>query len=184
MNKDDPTSECCPICKDKECKIHLLARFDASGDEGELGVGLIDGPLCNVNDIEEVLLRTRVAWVRSVRTIGKPEVSQWITKERGLQNYFDALGGLVISDLEKYDSDEDAADDLKVQTDSEVWHAREDFLRDALSSCGWLGETTEGEYDVPLRSTTYLNWWALKPSEIAERFRAELRGLLWELSTR
>ena len=33
------TSERCPICKDKECKMHLLARFDASGDEGALELG-------------------------------------------------------------------------------------------------------------------------------------------------
>jgi len=29
-DEDDPTAECCPICKDKQCKIHLLACFDAS----------------------------------------------------------------------------------------------------------------------------------------------------------
>jgi hypothetical protein len=39
MSEVDPTSEDCPICKDKECKIHLLARFDESGDEGKFGVG-------------------------------------------------------------------------------------------------------------------------------------------------
>jgi hypothetical protein len=31
MNEDDSTSGCCPICGDKECQRHLLARFDASG---------------------------------------------------------------------------------------------------------------------------------------------------------
>jgi hypothetical protein len=55
-----------------------------------------------------------------------------------------------------------------------------EFLRAALSGCGWLGETTEEEYDVPLRSTTYLNWWALKPSEIAKRFKAKLGTILLE----
>jgi hypothetical protein len=44
MSEDDPTSVRFPICKYKECKVHLLVRFDASGDDGELGVGLIDGP--------------------------------------------------------------------------------------------------------------------------------------------
>jgi hypothetical protein len=29
MTEDDHTSERCPICKDEECKDHLLARFDA-----------------------------------------------------------------------------------------------------------------------------------------------------------
>jgi hypothetical protein len=35
MSEDDPSLEHCPICQDKECQRHLLARFDASGDEGE-----------------------------------------------------------------------------------------------------------------------------------------------------
>jgi hypothetical protein len=99
-DEDDPTAECCPICKDKECKVHLLGRFDESGDEGELGVGLIDGPLCNVNEIEEVLQRARLAWVQSVRAAGRPEAPQWIMNERGLQDYFDALGGLGGFDLD------------------------------------------------------------------------------------
>jgi hypothetical protein len=37
MTEDDSTSERCPICDKKECQKHLLARFDASGDEGEYG---------------------------------------------------------------------------------------------------------------------------------------------------
>ena len=35
-----------------------------------------------------------------------------------------------------------------------------------LFSCGWCGEKTEEEYDIPLRSTTYLR--ASKPSEIVK----------------
>ena len=44
MSEDDHTSERCPICNDRECKPNLLACFDKSG-EGELGVGLVGGPL-------------------------------------------------------------------------------------------------------------------------------------------
>jgi hypothetical protein len=108
MSKDDPTSECCPICKDKECKIHLLARFDASADEGELGVGLIDGSLCDVNEIEEVLQRARLARIQSARATGKPKAPRWIMKERGLRDYYAALGGLGGFNPEEYESDEDA----------------------------------------------------------------------------
>jgi hypothetical protein len=43
MSEDDPNSERFPFCKYKGCKVHLLVRIDASGDDGELGVGLIDG---------------------------------------------------------------------------------------------------------------------------------------------
>ena len=142
---EDDTS--CPICKEKECKKHLLARFDASGDSGLFGIGLEEGPLCEANEIEEVLRRTRLVWVRSARATGKPKAPEWIIKERDLRAYFDALGGLGGSDLEKYDSDEDAAGELQVETDHEIWHAREEFLWWSLSSCGWLGGKTEEPFD-------------------------------------
>src|SRR5262249_9848854 len=115
MSEDDPSSERCPICEEKECQRHLLARFDASGDEGEFGVGLAGGALYDVNEIEAVLERARLAWVKSVRATGKPKTPPWIMKERGLRNYFDALGGI---DVEKYDSDEDAVHDLAVETEN------------------------------------------------------------------
>ena len=118
MSEDDPTSERCPICKDQECKVHLLACFDTSGDEGELGVGLTAGPLYYVNEIEEVLQRARLSWVQSVRATGKRKAPRWIMKERGLQDYVDALGGLGGFDLEEYDSDEDAADNLRQYADN------------------------------------------------------------------
>ena len=121
MSEDDPSSERCPICEDKECQRHLLARFDASGDEGELGVGLVGGALYDVNEIETVLERARLAWVQSVRATGKPKAPPWIMKERGLRYYFDALGG---SDVAKYDSDEDAVHDLAASTENELGHAR------------------------------------------------------------
>jgi hypothetical protein len=184
MSEDAPTSECCPICKDKECKVHLLGRFDESGDESELGVGLVDGPLYDVKEIAEVLQRARLAWVQSVRATGKPKVPTWIIKERGLRDYFDSLGGLGGSDLKKYDSDEDAAGDLQVETDNEIWHAREEFLSEGLTSCGWLGEKTEEPFDSsPGLSTTYLSWWAFKPNETVEKFRAKLRRILLEATT-
>jgi hypothetical protein len=186
MHEDDEddggntTSEPCPICKNMECKVHLLACFDASGDEGELGVGLIDGPLCEVNEIEEVLKRTRLAWVQLVRASGKPKAPEWIMKERGLQSYFDALGGAGF-DLKKYDSDEEAVSDLPANTPNEAWHAREEFLWEGLSGCGWHGEKTDEPFDsIPGMSTTYLCWWASKPSQVVESFRVKLRMILSE----
>jgi hypothetical protein len=44
MSEDDPTSERIPIGKYEERKVHLLVRFDASGDDGELGVRVTEGP--------------------------------------------------------------------------------------------------------------------------------------------
>jgi hypothetical protein len=170
MSEDDPSSERCPICKDKECQRHLLASFDASGDEGEFGVGLVGGALYVVNEIETVLERARLAWVQSMRATGKPKASPWIMKERGLEYYFKALGGI---DVEKYDNDEDAAHDLAVQTDDEIRHAREDFLDEVLFSCGWLGDRTEEAFDYPqfCSSTTYLSWWGQ-----TERDRRKIQG--------
>jgi hypothetical protein len=173
-SKDDPTSDCCPFCKDEECKIHLLARFDKSGDEGDFGVGLVGGPLSYVNEIGEVLDRARLAWVQSVRAAGKPKAPRWIMKEPGLRDYFDALENPGGFDLEEYENDEDAADDLQANTDAGNWHAREDFLYEVLSSCGLGGLRTEEDFDALMRSTTYLSWWAPKPREIVEKFTAKL----------
>jgi hypothetical protein len=136
MSEDDPNSERCPVRKHKECQDHLLARLDASREEGELGVGLTAGPLYYVNEIEEVLQRARLSWVQSVRATGKRKAPRWIMKERGLQDYVDALGGLGGFDLEEYDS-------------------------------------------VPLRSTTYLSWWAFKPSEIVKGSGRNSEGSRW-----
>ena len=181
--EDNPRSEGCPFCEKKECEIHLLACFDASGDQGKLGVGLVSGPLCDVNEIKETLQHVRWAWVQSARANGKPKAPQWIMKEPGLQYYFDALGDAGF-ELKKYKSDEEAVSDLPANTNNEIRHAREEFLWEFLSDCGWLGEKTEQPFDsIPGMSTTYLYWWALKPHEIVERFRAKLQGILLEDTT-
>ncbi len=48
------------------------------------------------------------------------------------------------------------------------------------STAAGSAKRLEEEYDVPLRSTTYLSWWAFKPSQIVERFKAKLRRILLE----
>ena len=68
-----------------------------------------------------------------------------------------------------------------METDSEVWHAREEFLHKGLSDCGWRGETTEEAFNsAPGLSNLYLDWWALKPREIVKKFRIKLRKILLE----
>jgi hypothetical protein len=42
--EDEDDTERCPLCKNRECKTHLLACFDESGDEGEFGVGIVGDP--------------------------------------------------------------------------------------------------------------------------------------------
>jgi hypothetical protein len=122
----------------------LLCCFDKSGDEGNFGVGLVDGPLYDVNEIDEVLKRARLAWVQSVRAAGKPKAPRWIMKEPGLRDYFDALGDPDGFDLRGYENDEDAADELRANTDNEIWHAREDFLSEVLSKLR-LGSSNDRE---------------------------------------
>jgi hypothetical protein len=72
----------------------LLDRFDASRDECELGVGLTAGPLYYVNEIEEVLQRAPFVLGAVGAGHRKRKAPRWIMKERGLQDYVDALGGL------------------------------------------------------------------------------------------
>jgi hypothetical protein len=179
MNEDVSSSERCPICDKKECQKHLLARFDASGDEGEYGIGLVGGPLYYEYEIEEVLKLARLAWVRSVRATTKPEAPRWIMNERGLKDYFNALGSGGF-DLRKYENDEEAAAFLPAESDCEWEHAREDFLWEVLFECGGDVLRTEEEFSAPLMSTTYLSWWTFKPKEIVKKFRAKLRSILLE----
>jgi hypothetical protein len=176
MSEDDPSSERCPICEDKECQRHLLARFDASGEEGEYGVGLVGGPLYYEYEIDDVLNRARLAWVQSVRATGKPKAPRWIMSERGLKDYFDQLGGI---DLAKYESDEEAAAFLPAETDFEWQHAREDFLWEVLSKFGYL-RRTENELTSPIMTTGYLSWWTFKPKDVIKKFRDRLRSILLE----
>jgi hypothetical protein len=163
MNEDDTASERCPICDKKECQKHLLARFDASGDEGQYGIGLAGGPLYEEYEIEEVLYRARLAWVQSVRATGKPKAPRWILAEAGLHRYFETLGptGGSVDFLKKYESDEEAATSLPAESDCEWEHAREDFLWEVLSEYGYLGRTEE-PFERLMMSTTYLSWWADK----------------------
>ncbi len=177
-DEDDTNQAGCPICEDKECQRHLLACFDESGDAGGFGVGLVGGALMDAKEIPQVLERARLAWVQSIRVTGKPKASPWVMKDKcGLRNYFDALGGI---DVDKYDSDEDAVHDLAANTENELWHARENFLSEALSRCGSVSTTSSG--DVPhggfAAETTYQYWWAENPREIVEKFRAKLRSML------
>src|SRR5581483_11652330 len=133
---DDPHFDGCPLCKNKRCRTHLLARFDASGDDGAFGIGLVDGALCDVNEIGSVLEYARLAWVQSVRATGKPKAPKWMTKERDLQYYFKALGGQGGFDLVDEESDEMAASLLDAYSDNALFHAREEFLDKLLRSCG------------------------------------------------
>jgi hypothetical protein len=55
--------------------------------------------------------------------------------------------------------------------------ARE-FLDEVLFSCGWCGEKTEEEYDIPLRSTTYLELVGVQTERDRQTFRAKLRRIL------
>jgi hypothetical protein len=179
MNDDDTASVRCPMCEKKECQKHLLARFDASGDEGEYGVGLVGGPLYYEYEIEEVLERARFAWVQSVRVTGSPKAPRWIMAEAGLLGYFKTLGpsGGSVDFLDKYKSDEEAATYLPEETDFEWQHAREDFLWEVLSEYGYLRRTEE-EFSVQFTTTKYLSWWADKPRDIVKKFRTKLRSVL------
>jgi hypothetical protein len=119
-----------------------------------------------------VLERARLAWVQSIRDTGKPKAPPWVMKDKwGLRCYFDALGGI---DVDKYDSDEDAVEDLAANMENELWHARDEFLWDALQRYGSVSATSSE--DVPhggfAAGTTYQYWWAENP----ERDRRKVQG--------
>lgn len=180
MSEDDDIVEPCPLCKHKKCEKHVLACFDRAGDDGAFGLGLLGGALCHVNEIEVAMEHARLAWVRSVRATGKPKAPQWIMKDFGLQQYFDALGrsvsgGKVDFDVGKYKSDEDAADDLQADTDRELWHGREDFLWEDLSRCDSF-VTTEEETVL----TTLVIWWAWERARSSNGSGQNCKGFCWK----
>jgi hypothetical protein len=179
--------ERCPICETWDCEKHLLALFDATGGTGEYGVGLTDGPLSEVKEIEELLERTCLAWVQSVRTTGKPKAPQWIEKEPDLKYFFDALGRGSYEDgagfdPAKYESEQDAAWDLRANSEDIKMIAREMCLYELLRSCGWKEDTTETDLwrADSQWADKFILWWALKPREIVKTFRAKLQGILSE----
>jgi hypothetical protein len=174
---DEDNTERCPLCKDRECRRHLFACFDESGDDGEFGVGIFDGPLFCVKEIAKLLERIQLAWVRSVRATGKPKPPRWIMKKRSLRHYFDGLGGSGF-DVEKYESDDEAVSDLSACTDFHNRLAKE-LLEEILSSCGdWI--RTRREFDALMRSTTYESWWTWRPGEVAQSLTSELQRILLE----
>jgi hypothetical protein len=180
-SEDEPSADRCPICKGKNCRKHLLARFDTSGDDGAFGIGLVDGALCDVNEIGMVLEHARLAWVQSVRATGKPEPVDWMIEEERLLDYYDALGDAGGLDFVKNNKENDgyAARQLSAYTNNDNIRGRE-LLEDLLCNCGnWV--TTREDFDAQMmRSTSYLSLWAFKPREIVKKFRAKLRRILLE----
>ena len=101
-------------------------------------------------------------------------------KERGLRDYFDALGGSGGFDLEKLTA-------TKTQPTTSKWKrimrfgtpGRSSWTMSSPAAAGAV-KGLEEDFEALMRSTTYLSWWASKPSEIVERFRAKLRKILLE----
>lgn len=177
---DDGNTGNCPLCGTQDCPDHLLACFDvtfADAGEGNHGIGVVNGPLYDVEEIGEVLDLARLAWVRSVRTAGSPTSPPWIDEVPGLSGYFDALGDSGDFDIADHDDDEDAARELAGSTDYHSIRARE-FLEEALIACGWSGETSEEEFDGLGQSTIYLSWWDADPRSRATELQALLKVIL------
>ena len=168
--------ERCPICNRTKCKRHLLACFDSSGDEGDFVIGLVDGAILDVNELEAVMKQARLAWVQSVRSTGAPVAPRWMEKVPGLDGYFAKLGSGVV-DIAKYENDEDAVYDLGANTSIQD---SQEFLWELLSGCGWLGDQTERYFEALMRSTTYVSWWSARPSAIVKTLRRTLQTALLE----
>ena len=68
-----------------------------SGDGGDFVIGLEDGAILDVNELEAVMKLARLVWVQSVRSTGEPVAPRWMEKVPGLDSYFAKLGsGLLI----------------------------------------------------------------------------------------
>jgi hypothetical protein len=171
---DEGGTQQCPYCDAENCDSHRLGEFDADRAEGNFGIGLVGGPLYGVDAIGEVLNLTRLAWVHSVRTSGKPVPPLWVAGDTDLKDYFEGLGDGDIN-VDDYESDGDAADDLDANDSSS---GARDFLESVVNKCGWSGGSTRREHDVPLYSTSYETWWDPEPEEIVSRLKTKLNELI------
>jgi hypothetical protein len=180
--EDEGGSDKCPECGTEGCEAHLLGVFDRSGDHGEFGVGLVGGPLCEINAIGEVFELVQMAWVKSVRNSGKPTPPAWIEKTPYLRDYFEDLDDDF--NIADYDNDKDAASDLVANSYDHVTAATF-ALHGMLNQCGWAGvsaQRTQREHDVPLYSTIYESWWDPEPEKVVAGLKDELRHIIRDAS--
>jgi hypothetical protein len=180
-NIDDELEEICPYCAVKDGCEHLLARIDCTfGEqgEGELGAGVISGPLIDAVEVVEICDAIRLYWVEQASlNNGAPVASEWMKKLPGVTDYFDALGsagGFEIDDYEDYD---DASADLACCTNYHAAAIR-DLIEAHLCRCGWNADFTRWETDEFMNSSAMLTWWDLDPQQRVSATRLELKKTL------
>ena len=184
---DADGGESCPLCKrvtqHQFCDAHHLGSFDMTGD-GEYGIGLCGGTLYGMGEIGEVFNAARRDYAKA-RIGGKSRavaVPAWCKDIPGLKEYVESVG--------ESDYDPDPSDYADVPTDTEVQEFA-DALTDAGSTdlmltalLSWLEgmgiqvvETT-WENDVPMVSSSSIEWWCESPEDAAAKLTNRLRQIL------
>ena len=68
------------FAKTKDAKSICMPAL--TSQETRAKFGLVDGPLSDVNEIDEVLERARFAWVQSLRAVGKTRSAGLLRRSR------------------------------------------------------------------------------------------------------
>jgi hypothetical protein len=176
IESSDSEGEPCPFCKKLDCEDHLLACIDESG-EADNRVGILDGTLYGVKEIDKIFEKICMAWVKWIRIKPKAPKPSWITSNSIILNYFESFGETSNVELNDDTSqDEDEVDYLLGEVDP---YQNRTFLEDMSSRCGWTGISNR-EYgpDKPLQSSCYINLYDPKPKEVAEKLKSTLQEFI------
>lgn len=157
------SDDLCPVCEESYGTCgHLLACFDLSAEHGDFGVGLVDGAL---RDVEEIDWFRKVFLADAAKAIlangNAPKRPDWCAASQ-VGELWTAL--VVEPKWEAESSLDELVDDLRVSSHA-AWRL---FLSEILDH----GFGTTGS------STSYECWWNGDPQHDVEVLRKALRGLL------
>lgn len=173
--------EICPYCKVEDGCEHLLARVDRTfGEqgEGELQAGIVAGPVMQAVEILQITRAIRANWIEQLINSEKaPLAPAWMKPLIGISLYFNKLGSSGNFDIDTYDNDEAASDDLINYTDYHASAVR-DIIEEHLYQCDWDEEITFWETGEFMTSSAMLTWWDLLPQARVDRLRIKLRETL------
>jgi hypothetical protein len=169
------------MVKKRGGKARLLASYDVDPWEGEYGIGLVGGTLYDIKEIGTLLEKITLEWVGAARREerdedGDPIAPRWVKNNRLVSEFFSTIGyGVDLSEVRSA-SDEEEGMDMVREND---WALSAKVLIEALTlESGWGGAETEGQIDVPLRSTRSTDWWATDPESIALALQRSLQQIL------
>jgi hypothetical protein len=171
--------DACPVCggADRNCG-HLLAAFDLTfADEGSVGMGLLDGALSNISEVEQAFEAAIQKYTENRLNDAEHAIPGWCANSQGLRDYLEEFEEIEI-DQEDYSEPEDHASDLCAEASGEP-DSRRDALRHLLNEARVGFEERSWDYEAgPGMSSAREDWWSSQADAGAQRLAVYLGGLL------